>query len=593
MTGFYENYDGDTAFTSWTPYNFTGNGSTVAFTLGSNPDSENNTQVYIDGVYQQKDGYSVAGAVLTFSVAPPNLSTIEVMVTTAMALGSTSSDLVSYTPTGTGAVATTVQTKLRETVSVKDFGATGNGTTDDTLAIQAAIDRVSGVNGGIVYFPAGTYKTSAELTLNTQGVVLQGDGGHVGSTKIIATHTTGAVIRVKQRSCGVRGMMLDSDSVRYAATVTDGHGIHSEGADTADLPSLSRGNYYDLAINRQPLDGVHVAGVFEYGVLDLITVADCKRHGFALDDGTRSGRTNKNVAPFVFTLRNCRAFECGGNALLLGIITQTWSIMQGVFENFEALGCCWNSATRESLYQIVSYCNGAVFINPDVEDQQYDQTTTATTGATRTANATPAKGFHIVSSRTVITNPYFSSLLTSLEGGGDDISIEHPRIFAGNYGVNQADGFIFTTSVDGVYFKAGTAQTTGATNLIKSQSNNANIFIDGKQYKGNTYSLGDFEIQSDGVERTVASGTLTVSEDFVFAKGQGDTTDSVTTLNIASGINGFNGLRVIVVNRNAYVITLNHGTGNMYFASGANKALAQYQAVTLVYSETGSAWIES
>jgi hypothetical protein len=45
------------------------------------------------------------------------------MVTTAMPIGSTSSDLVSYTPAGTGAVATTVQTKLRESVSVKDFGA--------------------------------------------------------------------------------------------------------------------------------------------------------------------------------------------------------------------------------------------------------------------------------------------------------------------------------------------------------------------------------------------------------------------------------------------------------------------------------------
>ena len=154
MTGFYENYDGDTAFTSWTPYNFTGNGSTVAFTLGSNPDSENNTQVYIAGVYQQKDGYSVSGTVLTFSVAPPNLSTIEVMVNTAMALGATSSDLVSYTPAGTGAVATTVQAKLRESVSVKDFGATGDGTTDDSAAINLAATHCRST-GSALTAPAG------------------------------------------------------------------------------------------------------------------------------------------------------------------------------------------------------------------------------------------------------------------------------------------------------------------------------------------------------------------------------------------------------------------------------------------------------
>jgi hypothetical protein len=58
--------------------NFTGDGSTVAFTLASAPAGENATNVYINGVYQQKNTYSVAGAVLTFSEAPPATSTIEV-----------------------------------------------------------------------------------------------------------------------------------------------------------------------------------------------------------------------------------------------------------------------------------------------------------------------------------------------------------------------------------------------------------------------------------------------------------------------------------------------------------------------------------
>ena len=59
--------------------NFTGNGSTVAFTLAIAPaDGENATDVYINGVYQQKNTYSIAGAVLTFSEAPPATSSIEV-----------------------------------------------------------------------------------------------------------------------------------------------------------------------------------------------------------------------------------------------------------------------------------------------------------------------------------------------------------------------------------------------------------------------------------------------------------------------------------------------------------------------------------
>lgn len=58
--------------------NFTGDGSTVAFTLAAAPLSENSTNVYINGVYQQKNTYSIASAVLTFSAAPPVTSSIEV-----------------------------------------------------------------------------------------------------------------------------------------------------------------------------------------------------------------------------------------------------------------------------------------------------------------------------------------------------------------------------------------------------------------------------------------------------------------------------------------------------------------------------------
>ncbi len=61
--------------------NFTGNGSTVAFTLASSPANENATNVYINGVYQQKNTYSVSTTTLTFSEAPPTTSTIEVSYT--------------------------------------------------------------------------------------------------------------------------------------------------------------------------------------------------------------------------------------------------------------------------------------------------------------------------------------------------------------------------------------------------------------------------------------------------------------------------------------------------------------------------------
>ena len=168
------------------PQLFSGTGSQVNFTLSAAPLSKNNTQVEVFGVYQQKDTYSLAGSVLTFSEAPPaGTNNIEVLTVSTLALGTGSAGTTVFTPTGTitatdvqaaivevisdlsassgsdlvghiaagaGAVATTVQAKLRETVSVKDFGAVGDGATDDTAAIQAATSAADGV-----FYPSGTY----------------------------------------------------------------------------------------------------------------------------------------------------------------------------------------------------------------------------------------------------------------------------------------------------------------------------------------------------------------------------------------------------------------------------------------------------
>jgi hypothetical protein len=59
--------------------NFTGTGSQTIFTLSSASLGENFTFVYINGVYQQKNTYTVSGTTLTFSTAPPVTSSIEVM----------------------------------------------------------------------------------------------------------------------------------------------------------------------------------------------------------------------------------------------------------------------------------------------------------------------------------------------------------------------------------------------------------------------------------------------------------------------------------------------------------------------------------
>ena len=80
---------------------------------------------------------------------------------------------LSFIAAGTGATTRTLQNKLRDVISVKDFGATGDGSTNDTVAIQAALTAGAGKS---VYFPAGTYITSAGLNVSANTYVY-GDGG--------------------------------------------------------------------------------------------------------------------------------------------------------------------------------------------------------------------------------------------------------------------------------------------------------------------------------------------------------------------------------------------------------------------------------
>jgi len=97
-------------------------------------------------------------------------------------LTNTTSALVSYTPPGTGAVTRTVQDKLRETISVKDFGAKGDGVNDDTAEIQAAINAAATFGsasnqGATLFFPSGKYLISSTIDLpGAQYVSLIGEG---------------------------------------------------------------------------------------------------------------------------------------------------------------------------------------------------------------------------------------------------------------------------------------------------------------------------------------------------------------------------------------------------------------------------------
>ena len=101
----------------------------------------------------------------------------------------------------TGAVARTVNDKLQEAVSVKDFGATGDGVTNDTAAFQAAATYINAQDGGKLIIPAGTYLVGSQTFAGAGGLgyaYLGADILHIQNcSKPVVIECDGAVIKFK------------------------------------------------------------------------------------------------------------------------------------------------------------------------------------------------------------------------------------------------------------------------------------------------------------------------------------------------------------------------------------------------------------
>lgn len=85
--------------------------------------------------------------------------------------------LVAYKSVGTGAVQRTTEDEFNDLhVSVKRFGAAGDGVTNDTAAVLAGVAHLKSLGGGTLFFPRGTYKVTDEILIDSPGINLRGSG---------------------------------------------------------------------------------------------------------------------------------------------------------------------------------------------------------------------------------------------------------------------------------------------------------------------------------------------------------------------------------------------------------------------------------
>jgi hypothetical protein len=185
-------------------------GTTTQLTLGTNFGSGANLWVDFDGTPQHyPDDFTLTGTTLNFTnPIPVGVNKVYVKggattSTSAPSAGSVTdasvaagagiqSSKLSYNQGGAGAVTRTILARLQDIVSVKDFGAKGDGTTNDTAAFQAAMNWIA-IAGGELYVPPGTYivnpdGTSVLTWSATTPLRMRGAGA---GASILQTNSTG------------------------------------------------------------------------------------------------------------------------------------------------------------------------------------------------------------------------------------------------------------------------------------------------------------------------------------------------------------------------------------------------------------------
>jgi hypothetical protein len=207
-------------------------------------------------------------------------------------------------------------------VNVKDYGAIGNDSTDDTAAIQAAINALPSA-GGTVYFPPGTYRITAAITLRN-ALVLEGAGG--SATVIHQVNTTAHGLR------GIDILGLTIQGLRVVGPTTgSGNGLYLTRTNNAAT------NYIQLTDVIFRTWGGHGVSISN-AIVSTFTQARCEQnggHGFYLYG--ESGVAGTSVA-----LSGCYANNNAGSGYRLD--TMVYCSLSGCASednliDYEAINC--------------------------------------------------------------------------------------------------------------------------------------------------------------------------------------------------------------------------------------------------------------
>lgn len=171
--------------------------------------------------------------------------------------------------TGTAEYSRTVESKLQESVSVKDFGAVGNGVIDDTAAIQAAINSAQGAP---IYIPAGTYIITSPLELNFSTAV---SPLNQPATQLIGAGQKVTTLVNRSGDYGIKNTPTLAQTqevigVRFVGGQLSGFALTTDGSSPAgsggiELASYWFGNLFNLSITSTDTNAISVPLIPAFG----------------------------------------------------------------------------------------------------------------------------------------------------------------------------------------------------------------------------------------------------------------------------------------------------------------------------------------
>lgn len=222
----------------------------------------------------------------------------------------------SFAFTATGEpTARTMPDRLAEIKNVLDFGADATGVADSTTAIQAAVNWTSGANRGTIYFPIGSYKTSAPITFNTAGlnICFRGEGN--GTQIIAGGFSSGGYVfdRHLGSPSNTAQVLIEKLSLQFDSTVTGGVRLgscNSIAARDCNLGSLTTEDSAGNSSQNFLLENCAFAGLNGGIVIGS--------SGTVLECGFKNCLTAIRAYGKGFYIGGCRV-ENSGSAYLLGL----------------------------------------------------------------------------------------------------------------------------------------------------------------------------------------------------------------------------------------------------------------------------------